>query len=196
MDEELSETKSELVEKVDSYLNYVVEQWMTENQVAIQNGLRTEIAENFMTGMKDLFVESYIDVPETKIDLVDDLVDQVDELEEALSNQTQETIRLMEQVSEMQKEAIVSEAVADLADTQAEKFRTFFASVDFENTEIFREKVQTVKEAHFSGTVTVAEDVSTSFEDEDANMINESVVSGSAMDQYLTAIRKTNKDNI
>ena len=196
LDEELSETKSELVEKVDSYLNYVVEQWMTENQVAIQNGLRTEIAENFMTGMKDLFVESYIDVPETKIDLVDDLVDQVDELEEALSNQTQETIRLMEQVSEMQKEAIVSEAVADLADTQAEKFRTFFASVDFENTEIFREKVQTVKEAHFSGTVTVAEDVSTSIEDEDANTINESVVSGSAMDQYLTAIRKTNKDNI
>ena len=192
LEEELSASRSELVEKVDSYLNYVVEQWMEENKLAIQNGLRTEIAENFMVGMKELFVESYIDVPETKIDLVDDLADQVDELEEALSTQTEESMRLMEQVSDMKKEIIVSEAVADLADTQAEKFRNFFASVEFENEQVFSEKVATVKEAHFSGTTSVAED--TSFDvDETASEQTFTESSGGMMDQYITAIRKTNK---
>lgn len=192
LEEELSASRSELVEKVDSYLNYVVEQWMEENKLAIQNGLRTEIAENFMVGMKELFVESYIDVPETKIDLVDDLADQVDELEEALSTQTEEAIRLMEQVSDMKKEIIVSEAVADLADTQAEKFRNFFASVEFENEQVFSEKVATVKEAHFSGTTTVAEDAAYD-EDETAPEQQLAESTGTVMDQYITAIRKSSK---
>jgi hypothetical protein len=194
LDEELAASRSELVEKVDSYLNYVVEQWMEDNRLAIQNGLRTEIAENFMNGMKELFVESYIDVPETKIDLVDDLADQVDELEEALSQQTEESIKLMEQVSQLKKEQIVSEAVADLADTQAEKFRNFFASVEFENEKVFAEKVATVKEAHFSGTATVAEDAQYDEDETASEQVSENVaVSGSAMDQYLSAIRKQTK---
>ena len=191
LEEQLAESRSELVEKVDSYLNYVVEQWMEENKLAIQNGLRTEIAENFMSGMKELFVESYIDVPETKIDLVDDLADQVDELEEALSTQTEESIRLMEQVSDMKKEIIVSEAVADLADTQAEKFRNFFASVEFENEQLFSEKVSTVKEAHFSGTTTVAEDAAYDEDETAPEQVAEST--GTQMDQYLSAIRKASK---
>ena len=194
MDEEVEGHRADLVEKVDSYLNYVVEQWMEENRLAIQNGLRTEIAENFMTGMKDLFVESYIEVPETKIDLVDDLADQVDELEEALSNQTEESIRLMEQVSDMKKEIILSESVADLADTQAEKFRAFFSSVDFENEEVFLEKVNTVKEAHFSSSTatTVVEEEAQFDEDQTSQeSISESVAP--AMDQYLSAIRKITK---
>ena len=84
--EEVQTIKSELVEKVDSYLNYVVESWMEDNKVAVQNGLRTEIAENFMDKMKDLFVESHIDVPESKVDLVDELAEQVEELEEKLKS--------------------------------------------------------------------------------------------------------------
>ena len=191
LEEEVAGYRGELVEKVDSYLNYVVEQWMEENKLAIQNGLRTEIAENFMTGMKELFLESYIDVPDTKIDLVDDLADQVEELEEALGHQTEETIRLLEKVNEMRKEQIVSEAVSDLAETQAEKFRTFFESVDFDDEDTFVAKVKTVKEAHFSGTstVTVAEDTEI---DEEAE--GEQIVEASgAMAQYLSAIRMTNK---
>jgi hypothetical protein len=191
LEEETSAHRTELVEKVDSYLNYVVEQWMEENKLAIQNGLRTEIAENFMTGMKELFVESYIDVPDSKIDLVDDMADQIDELEEALSHQTAESIKLIEQVNQMRKEQIVSEAVSDLAETQAEKFRTFFESVDFDDEESFVAKVSTVKEAHFSSTstATVAEDVEVD-EDADEGQIVEST---GAMNQYLSAIRKINK---
>ena len=191
MEEQVSADRAELVEKVDSYLNYVVEQWMEENQLAIQNGLRTEIAESFMTGMKDLFVESYIDVPESKIDLVDDMADQIDELEEALSHQTAESIRLIEQVNDMRKEQIVSEAVSDLAETQAEKFRTFFESVDFDDEDSFVAKVSTVKEAHFSSTstATVAEDVDFD-EDTDEGQI---VESSGAMGQYISAIRKISK---
>jgi hypothetical protein len=191
LEEETSAHRSELVEKVDSYLNYVVEQWMEENKLAIQNGLRTEIAENFMTGMKDLFLESYIDVPETKIDLVDDMADQIDELEEALSQQTAESIRLIEQVNEMRKEQIVSEAVSDLAETQAEKFRTFFESVDFDDEDSFVAKVSTVKEAHFSSTTTatVAEEVEV---DEDADE-GQIVETSGAMSDYISAIRKISK---
>ena len=190
LEEEVAGHRSELVEKVDSYLNYVVEQWMEENKLAIQNGLRTEIAENFMTGMKELFLESYIDVPDTKIDLVDDLADQVEELEEALSRQTAESIRLIEQVNQMRKEQIVSEAVSDLAETQAEKFRTFFESVDFDDEDSFIAKVSTVKEAHFSSTstATVAEET-----DIDEDAAEQVVEASGAMGQYLSAIRKIAK---
>jgi len=186
--EEVQSQRDELVEKVDSYLNYVVEQWMEENKLAIQNGLRTEIAENFMEGMKTLFLESYIDVPETKVDLVDDLASQVDELEEAMSQQMQESMKLMEQVATMKKEAILSEAVADLADTQAEKFRNFFSSVDFEDAETFTKKVMTVKEAHFSGTAPAVEDEG--FEEEGQDV---SAPVSNVMENYLSAIRKIQK---
>lgn len=88
LEEELEATRSDLVEKVDSYLNYVVEQWMEENKVAVETGLRTEIAEGFMNSLKDLFVESYINVPESKVDLVDELAESVQELEAKLNEQT------------------------------------------------------------------------------------------------------------
>jgi hypothetical protein len=191
LEEEVAGYRGDLVEKVDSYLNYVVEQWMEENKLAIQNGLRTEIAENFMTGMKDLFVESYIDVPDTKVDLVDDLADQVEELEEALGQQTEESIRLLETVNEMRKDQIISEAVSDLAETQAEKFRTFFESVDFDDEDTFIAKVSTVKEAHFSSTstVTVAEDTEIDESGDESQLVE----SSGAMSQYLSAIRKINK---
>ena len=107
---EVDATKADLVEKVDNYLNYVVENWMTENQVAIQQGLRTEIAENFMTSLKDLFTESYIDVPESKVDLVDELSGTVDELEDKLNSTTAKAIEMAEQLEGFQKEAIIREA--------------------------------------------------------------------------------------
>jgi hypothetical protein len=138
--------------------------------------------------MKTLFLESYIDVPETKVDLVDDLASQVDELEEAMSQQMQESMKLMEQVATMKKEAILSEAVADLADTQAEKFRNFFASVDFEDADTFTKKVMTVKEAHFSGTAPAVEDEGFEEEGQDA-----SAPVSNVMENYLSAIRKIQK---
>tara|TARA_R110002153_G_scaffold114975_3_gene257934 strand:- start:221 stop:1246 length:1026 start_codon:yes stop_codon:yes gene_type:complete len=186
--EETATQNSELVEKVDSYLNYVVENWMAENEVAIQNGLRAEIAENFMENLKGLFVESYIEVPDSKVDLVDDLADQVEELEEALNKTTEDAIALSEHVEVLTRGAIVSEAIADLADTQAEKFEKLVESVDFEDAETFASKVATVKESFFAKSVEVTEEVSV---EEDAVALTEDVAP--SMSKYLNAIRKTSQ---
>lgn len=183
--EEVSSIKSELVEKIDSYLNYVVESWMEENRVAIQNGLRTEIAEGFMEKMKDLFVESYIDVPESKVDLVDELAGQVEELEEKLNSQTGESIKLSEELEQYKRNAIVAEAARDLADTQKEKLAELVEGIDFD--EDFASKVATVKESYFKKEVT--ESVEIVDEEPEAT-----VEVSSAMDSYISAIRKASKN--
>lgn len=185
--EETAVQKSELVEKVDSYLNYVVEQWIEDNKVAVQNGLRSEIAENFMENLKVLFAESYIEVPETKVDLVDDLADQVEELEEALNKTTADAIALSEQVEVMTREAIVSEAVTDLAETQAEKFKKLVEGVDFEDAETFASKVATVKESFFAKQSNVAEEEVIA--EENAQEADAEVAP--SMERYLSAIRNT-----
>jgi hypothetical protein len=182
--EEVSSIKSELVEKVDSYLNYVVETWMEDNKVAIQNGLRTEIAEGFMNKMKDLFVESYIDVPETKVDLVDELASQVDELEESLNKQTGESIKLNEELEQYKRDAIIAEAARGLADTQKEKLAELVESIEFD--EDFASKVATIKESYF--TKTVSEDVEIVDEEPD-----NTVEVSSSMESYLSALRKTSR---
>ena len=185
--EEVTSIKSELVEKIDSYLNYVVESWMEENRVSIQNGLRTEIAENFMDKMKDLFVESYIDVPESKVDLVDELASQVEELEESLNKQTGESIKLSEQVELLQRDAIIAEAARGLADTQTEKLKSLVENVDFESAESFASKVATIKESYFSQKISESVEIV----DEEPEAI---VETSTAMDSYLSAIRKTSRN--
>jgi len=192
-DEELSEaiqtTQSEMVEKVDSYLNYVVEQWMADNQVAIQSGLRAEIAENFMTNLKGLFEESYIEVPESKIDLVDDLADTVEELEESLNNTTAKAIELSEELEVYKRDAVIRESARDLAETQREKLASLVEGIDFEDEETFAKKVATVKESYFKKDLTESTEAEfTEAEDGDSPV----QVSGS-MDQYLKALQKTNK---
>lgn len=138
--EEIAATKDDMVNKIDSYLNYVVESWMEENKLAIEAGIRTEIAENFMNKLKDVFVESYIDVPESKVDLVDDLSAQVTELEEKLDKVTSGSIELSEEVKGLKRAAIIAEASADLAKTQAEKLNTLVEDVAFEDVESFAKK--------------------------------------------------------
>jgi len=183
--EEVSSIRSELVEKVDSYLNYVVETWMEDNKVAVQNGLRTEIAETFMNKMKDLFVESYIDVPESKVDLVDELAGQVEELEESLNAQTGQSIKLSEELEQYKRDAIIAEAARGLADTQKEKLAELVEGVEFD--EDFESKVVTIKESYFAKTV--SEDVE--IVDEEPEAV---VETSSAMDSYLTALRKTSRN--
>jgi len=150
LEAELIGQREEFVEKVDSYLNYVVEQWMEENKLAIHQGLRTEIAEKFMGSLKDLFVESYIDVPESKVDLVDDLADQVEELEEQLYKTTASAITLGEEIETLKRQAIISEATSDLAQTQSEKLESLVSSLDFDDEASFAAKVATVKESYFT----------------------------------------------
>ena len=186
--EEVATTKADLVEKVDGYLNYVVEQWMEDNKLAVQTGLRTEIAETFMNKLKDVFTESYIEVPESKIDLVDELSEQVEELEEALNARTEEALEQAKTIEEMTRAAVIEAASKDLADTQAEKLAGLVEGIDFDDEETFAKKVAVVKEAHFAAPAvesTIAEET-----DEDAPTAEEI---SETMATYLSAIRKQNK---
>ncbi len=190
LDAEINSTKEDLVEKVDSYLNYVVENWMEENKLAVQTGLRTEIAENFMSGLKDLFTESYITVPEEKADLVDELAETVDELETRLDDTTGKAIAMAEELETYKRNAIIAEAAKGLADTQVEKLKALVDDIDFDTEETFASKVTTVKESYFdkkSTSVTEAADFDS--EDDDGDTVE---VSGS-MAQYLTALKTTGK---
>jgi len=184
--EEISSTKADLVEKVDSYLNYVVESWMEENQVAIQNGLRAEIAETFMDKMKDLFTESYIDVPESKVDLVDELAESVEELEARLNETTQKVIDTTGELEAYKRDSIIRESSRDLADTQVEKLKSLVEDIDFEDEDQFSSKVKTVIESYFTKEIASSEEVEQIVEDADST-----VEVSPMMEQYLSAIRKT-----
>lgn len=191
LEEELDTTRSDLVEKVDSYLNYVVEQWMEENKLAVETGLRTEIAEGFMNQLKDLFVESYIDVPESKVDLVDELAESVETLEEKLNEQTGAVLEMTKRLEEYQREAVIAEQSGGLAATEVEKLKSLTTSLDFEDAETFASKVRTVKESYFKkGSVEAQEIVEDAADD---TWVDETAETNSAMSSYLNAIKKTSK---
>jgi len=182
--EEIESTKADLVEKVDNYLNYVVEGWMEENKLAIQNGLRTEIAEDFMTKLKGLFEESYIEVPEGKVDMVDDLADQVEELEKTVNESTKKAIDMAVELESYKRDAIIREATKDLAETQVEKLKKLAENVDFEDEETFTQKVAQLKESYFAKKIT-------SQEGEIVEDDTPSVETSDSMASYLNAIKKT-----
>lgn len=186
--EEIDSTKAELVEKVDGYLNYVVENWMEENKLAIQNGLRSEIAEGFMSKLKDLFEESYVQVPDEKVDLVDDLAEQVEALEAKLDAQTSDLIEMTSELELFKRYEVIREHARGLAETEVEKLASLAEELDFVSEEAFSAKVKTIKESYFTKKTTataIAEELEESFDDEVE-------VSGS-MSAYVNAIKKSQK---
>jgi hypothetical protein len=188
LSEEVESIRSELVEKIDGYLNYVVEQWMEENELAVEQGIRTEIAESFMTQLQQVFVEHYIEVPEGKEDLVDDLSGKVDELEEQLTSATEKSVKLAEELETLKRAQIIAEASEGMVSTEAEKLKSLVEGVDYDDAESFAKKVQIVKEAHFSkGTTTVSEEVQ-----EDSSLTEETTTSP-RMSAYMAAISRTVK---
>src|SRR6056300_452250 len=190
LEEEVSEVQSSLVEKVDSYLNYVVEGWMKDNEVAVHNGLRTEIAEDFMTSLQSVFKEHYIEVPEGKVDLVDELNEQVTELEETLNKTTEDNIKLHTAVQEFEKQEVVREQSSGLAATEAEKLASLVEDIEFDNRESFEMKVKTVKESYFKSDVSETADEVDSLLGEDN--VSEEAVSES-MAKYTQAITNFTK---
>ena len=187
-----SETiKEAMTEKVDSYLNYVVEEWMKENELAVERGIRTEIAEDFITGLKDLFKEHYIDVPEEKYNVLDDLTNQTKDLESKLNEQIEKNVNLSKEVSDLHKREAIAEVSEDLTDTETEKFISMAENVEFESAEKFKEKLETIKESYFPKTKSeVAEENSV-----DSVAANEPAVEASsdAMAAYTAAISKNLK---
>ncbi len=181
--EESESARGEIVEKVDGYLNYVVEQWMETNEVAVTNGLRTEIAENFIDSLQSLFVENYIEVPESKVDMVDELAGKVEELEEQLNKTVGDNIDLAEKVSDFRREEIIREATVGMAETEVEKLRTLAEGVEYESQESFVAKVATLKESYFKATGTDTQ--------EEVQESSEQKTSSPAMQAYLNALSKT-----
>lgn len=188
--EEIDAVKTQMVDKVDSYLNYVVEQWMETNKIAIQNGLRTEIAEDFMNKLKDLFTESYVEVPESKVNLVDEQSDRITELEEQLNAQMTNAIAVSEELEILKRNAIIAEASKGLAETQVEKLAKLVEDVTFDDEASFSKKVATIKETYFTeATKTNESIIEEDASDDDGEA--ETVVSSAVMEQYITAIRKS-----
>ena len=152
----MEEYKSELVEKVDSYLGYVIENWIQENQLAVENGLRTDIAEDFIEGLKTLFAEHYVEVPEDKYDVLGEMQSQIEEISSKLDEAIAANVELHDAHLQLNKESVLSVVAEGLAKTDAEKFKSLVADVEFENAEIFEEKLNVIKENYFPKTRTLS----------------------------------------
>jgi hypothetical protein len=155
--QEFIEYKENIVEKIDAYLNYVVEGYLEENKLAIENGLRNEITEDFMSGLKALFKEHYIEVPEEKYDVIGELQVKVTELEENLNDQIHSNVGLTSELTELKKKMIIKEMSKDLADTEANKLSKLLEGVEFDSTELYKEKVAVIKENYFPRDAVVKE---------------------------------------
>ena len=143
------EYKSNMSEKVDGYLNYVVEEWMKENELAVERGIRSELVEDFMTGLKNLFQEHYIDIPEEKVDLVDDLFEKVEDLEKQLDETVNNSVEMKKELAEYKKQDTLREVSEELADTEKEKLQKLSEGVDYEDSEQYKEKLEVIKENYF-----------------------------------------------
>ena len=156
--EETSKSKDELVEKVDSYLAYVVEEWMKENELALERGIKGEIAEDFISGLKKLFEDHYIDVPDEKYNVLEDQADKIEELEKKLNESIDKNVELNKANGEYKRQEILDQSSEDLADTAKEKFNKLAEEVEYSNEEDFRTKVKTIKESYFGKKETSKDD--------------------------------------
>ena len=185
---EIESFKEKLTEKVDTYLNYVVEEWTKENELAIERGLKGEIAEDFISGLKQLFEDHYIDVPNEKYDVLEAQSEKISELETKLNESIEKSVELSNKTSELVREQVISEVSEDLADTEIEKFKGLVEDVDFGDEESFREKLNTLKESYFPKSTVVEQ----KFDDEDGTAAKD-IDTTEAMSAYLSAISRNQK---
>ena len=173
--EQVESIKEGLVEKVDGYLNYVVEQWMTDNELALENGMKTEITESFIAGMKGLFEQHHIDVPEEKFDVLADLQEEAESTKAKLDEQLAANVELTKQVNEMKRIAAIGEFSAGMADTDVEKFNGLAEELAYEDADSFKAKLQTIKENYFGKKVTPS--ISSVVTDEPVSLTEETTMS-------------------
>ena len=189
--EEVEKIQKELAEKVDDYLSYAAEQWMKENSIEIEHGIKTEMAESFFNGLKGLFLEHNFTVPEEKFNLLDGMAGEIDEMEAKLNEQIDTNIALNKRIGEFVKMEIVNECAVGLAETQKEKLASLAEGVEFETEEDFRNKVNTIKESYFTRKAELAESASEPTEEVSEPLV-ESTASGT-MSKYVDAIARWSK---
>ena len=183
----LEESVDTLTEKVDTYLNYVVEEWTKENELSIERGLKGEIAEDFISGLKQLFEDHYIDVPNEKYDVLEAQSEKINELEEKVNSVMEQNVALTQVKSQLVREQVISEVSEELTDTEIEKFKSLTEDVDFVSEESFRAKLHTLKESYFPKTI-----VEQTFDDEDGGTAQDIDTTG-AMTAYMSAISRNKK---
>jgi hypothetical protein len=187
-----AEFQKELTEKVDGYLTYVVEEWMKENELAIERGIRSELVEDFMSGIKTLFTEHYIDIPEEKVDMVDDLFTKVEDLETSLDEEINRGVELQKELAQFKKDDALKQSTKDLADTDSEKIAKLAEGIEFENTEQYIEKLSVLKESYFpkadsvTSEITETDDTIELTEEQSTEKLDES------MQHYTSAIKRYN----
>ena len=186
--EQVEEFKSEITERVDSYLEYVADEWIQENALAVEEGLKTEMTESFLQGMKGLFEEHYVTIPEDRYDVLESMVNKLDEMEEKLNEQIERNVALNKRLAESVTDGILGEVSEGLAVTQKEKLASLSESVEFDSEEDYREKLVTLREAYFPTRVTSAQRDS-------AELISEetSIQTSGNMQGYLSALQRVSK---
>jgi len=193
LEAEKSSIQEDLSKKLDDYLEYVAEEWMKENELAVEQGVRAEIVENFMVGLRNLFAENYIDIPEEKVDLVDELAAKVGELETAVNEEMEKNIELRKELTESKKESVMRDASKDLTESQIIKLKSLAEGVDFESEEDFQTKIDTIRENYFAEAV--ASD-SGNLDDEPLEFAGNDVdqaVADPGMQAYMSAISRSIK---
>tara|TARA_B100000965_G_scaffold131035_1_gene109246 strand:+ start:1548 stop:2621 length:1074 start_codon:yes stop_codon:yes gene_type:complete len=186
LDEAREELKTSLQERVDAYLEYVCEEWMTENELAVEHGIKSEMTESFLSGMKELFEEHYVTIPEDKYDVLESMVEKLDDMETKLNEQIDKNIGLSKRLAESSAQDVLTQVASGLAETQKEKLASLAESVEFESEDEYREKLETLKESYFSRTAPAAKTQSPQTLSEGVD--STTAATSSTMETYLRSL--------
>mgnify|MGYP001445403723 FL=1 len=191
--EEVKEIKAELQERLDSYLEYVADEWVSENELAIEHGLKTEMTESFLEGMKKLFEDHYVTIPEEKYDVIESMVDKLDEMESKLNEQIDKNVALNKRLAESTADVIFAEVTEGLAQTQKDKLATLAENVGFESENGYREKLETLKESYFPSNTSTQKSKSENLTEESEATDYQSKAVSSTMERYLQTMTRVAK---
>ena len=189
--EEVASIKEELKDRVDSYLEYVADEWIAENQLAVESGLKEEMTESFISGMKSLFEEHYVTIPEEKYDVIESMVDKLDEMEGKLNEQIEKNVALNRRLAESSADVVFGEVTEGLATTQKEKLATLVENVEFESEADYREKLVTLKESYFPSNAGAQKDKSENLSEETSTPTYQDI--SSTMEKYLQTMSRVSK---
>ena len=191
--EEVKAIKEELQDRLDSYLEYVADEWVSENELAIEHGLKTEMTESFLEGMKKLFEDHYVTIPEEKYDVIESMVDKLDEMESKLNEQIDKNVALNKRLAESTADVIFAEVTEGLAQTQRDKLATLAKSVEFESENGYREKLETLKESYFPSKTSTPNSKSENLTEESEATDYQSKAVSSTMERYLQTMTRVAK---
>jgi hypothetical protein len=194
LEEAVEAVKEDLTEKVNDYIAYVVEQWMADNEIAIEKGIRAELTEDFISGLRNLFAEHYIDVPAEKVDLVDEMATKIDELEGKLNEEVERSVQYRKELVEAHKVEVTREVCEGLTDTQVEKIKTLAESVEFSTEEEYKQKLETIRENYFPSGVKKADEAQLHEQmNDDVEDKKPQVSSDAFVNSIVQSISKTNR---